>query len=101
VECFRVSRCIIGDKAVGDLGLGQGGYNPFNFNYSPEEYFEKQVQETKHGRLAMLGAIGMILQYGRSGTSVAVQLSEAFNLPQAREVLAGPGILGDYFPQGL
>ena len=41
---------ISGDKAPGDLGLGQTGFNPFGFKYSEEEYFEKQVQEIKHGR---------------------------------------------------
>jgi hypothetical protein len=96
-----VSRVIIGDKPAGDLGLGQGGFNPFKFDYTEEEYFDKQVQETKHGRLAMVGALGMLLQYGISGLPVSAQLAEAFSWPEAREILKGDGVLGDYFPAGL
>lgn len=101
IELVRIKRIIRGDKAPGDLGLGQTGFNPFNFNYTPEEYFEKQVQEIKHGRLAMFGALGMLLQGAASGKGVVQQLSEAFSLPEARVVLEGPGALNDYFPTGL
>jgi hypothetical protein len=36
----------------GDLRIGQGSgrWNPFNLNYSPEEYEEKRLQELKHCR---------------------------------------------------
>jgi hypothetical protein len=47
---IHTHRIIRGDKEPGDLGLGQTGFNPFKFDYSEEEYFEKQVQEIKHGR---------------------------------------------------
>ena len=57
-----MKRVIRGDKAAGDLGLGQTGFNPFGFEYTEEQYFEKQTQEIKHGRLAMIGALGMLLQ---------------------------------------
>jgi len=103
VEGGRFQNVLKGDAPVGDLGLGQGEgrWNPFNFDYTEEEYYEKQVQEIKHGRLAMLGALGCLLQYSKTGVGVAQQLGEAFSLPAAREVLKGDGYLGDYFPQGL
>lgn len=101
IELVRIKRIIRGDKNPGDLGLGQTGFNPFNFQYSDEEYFEKQVQEIKHGRLAMFGALGMLLQARASGVGVVQQLSDAFTFPGEREILNGPGVLGDYFPQGL
>lgn len=50
IELARIKRVIRGDKNPGDLGLGQTGFNPFKFDYTEEEYFEKQVQEIKHGR---------------------------------------------------
>lgn len=101
IELARIKRIIRGDKQPGDLGLGQTGFNPFNFNYSEEEYFQKQVQEIKHGRLAMFGALGMLLQTSISGKSIPQQLAEAFTYPEERVLLNGPGALGDFFPQGL
>jgi hypothetical protein len=101
VELNRIKRVIKGDKAPGDLGLGQTGWNPFGFNYTPEEYFEKQVQEIKHGRLAMFGALGMLLQEKISGVGVVQQLSAAFSFPDAVAVARGPSELADYFPPGL
>ena len=61
IELARYKRIIKGDFEAGDLGLGQTGFNPFGFDYSEEEYFEKQTQEIKHGRLAMIASIGMLL----------------------------------------
>lgn len=101
IELARIKRVIRGDKNPGDLGLGQTGFNPFNFKYTEEEYFEKQVQEIKHGRLAMFGALGMLLQASASGKGVVQQLSEAFTIPDERIFLTGPGTLNDFFPQGL
>jgi len=101
IELFRVQRVFFEGKEAGDLGLGQGGWNPFNFKYSEEEYFEKQTQEIKHGRLAMFGALGMLLQAGKSGIPVTQQLSEAFSMPESVEPLKGMGVLGDYFPPNL
>lgn len=102
VEAFRTQRTLVGNKAPGDLGLGQGGWNPFNFKYTDEEYFEKQVQETKHGRLAMLAAAGLLFQNANSGVGITEQLGSAFLMPSFREVAQnGPGVLGDYFPPGL
>jgi hypothetical protein len=101
IELARLKRVIKGDKEPGDLGLGQTGFNPFNFQYTEEEYFEKQTQEIKHGRLAMFGAIGMMLQTKISGMSINEQLGSAFTFPEAREFMVGDGALGDYFPQGL
>lgn len=101
IELARIKRVIRGDKAPGDLGLGQTGFNPFNFNYSEEEYFEKQVQEIKHGRLAMVGILGMLLQASASGVGVVQQLGKAFSWPEHLAVPTGPGVLGDYFPPGL
>jgi len=101
IELFRVQRVFFEGKPAGDLGLGQGGWNPFNFAYSEEEYFEKQVQEIKHGRLAMFGALGCLLQAGKSGIPVSQQLSEAFSMPARDEILSGNGVLGDFFPPNL
>jgi hypothetical protein len=101
IELNRIKRIIRGDKNPGDLGLGQTGFNPFNFKYTEEEYFEKQVQEIKHGRLAMIASVGMLLQSAASGKSVADQLADAFTFPEERALLSGPGALGDFFPQGL
>ena len=101
IELARLKRIIRGDKEPGDLGLGQTGYNPFGFEYTPEEYREKQVQEIKHGRLAMFGAIGILLQAKFSGLGVTEQLGEAFTWLPEREILQGPGVLGDYFPPNL
>jgi hypothetical protein len=69
---------------AGDFGWGQGEgrWNPFNFNYSPEKYYEKQVQETKHGRLAMIALVGLYLQASISGVGVIDQLSPAFSSPE-------------------
>lgn len=101
IELARIKRVIRGDFAPGDLGLGQTGFNPFGFDYTEEEYFEKQEQEIKHGRLAMFGALGMLLQAKASGMGVTEQLSGAFDFPAERTLLVGPGYLGDYFPPGL
>ena len=83
------------------MGLGQTGFNPFGFDYSEEEYFEKQVQEIKHGRLAMIASVGMLLQTKITGMSINEQIGGAFVYPEARMFLMGDGVLGDYFPQGL
>jgi hypothetical protein len=60
---------------------GQGGYNPFNLNYTPEEYAEKQLQEIKHARLAMVGFLGVVFQANASGESVVQQLGAALTSP--------------------
>jgi len=101
IESIRVQRVIFEGRPAGDLGLGQFGWNPFNLQYTEEEYFEKQVQEIKHGRLAMFGAIGMLLQAKVSGLGVAEQLAAAFSLPEYRDVLSGNGVLGDFFPPNI
>ncbi len=101
IELVRIKRVIRGDKPPGDLGLGQTGFNPFGFKYSEEEYFEKQVQEIKNGRLAMFGALGLLLQAKNSGVGIVDQLVSAFTFPDERAILNGPGALGDFFPQGL
>lgn len=46
LETIRLNRSIRGDGPPGDIGLGQGEgrWNPFGFNYTPEEYKEKQLQ---------------------------------------------------------
>lgn len=101
IEINRIKRIIKGDKNPGDLGLGQTGFNPFGFKYTPEEYYEKQVQEIKHGRLAMFGAIGILLQASISGVGVDEQLSGAFTFPDATAVVKGTSELADFFPAGL
>jgi hypothetical protein len=49
----------------------------------------------------MFGALGGLLQAKAAGVGVVQQLADAFSFPSEREILAGPGVLGDYFPQGL
>lgn len=47
LETIRLNRSIRNPDGVpGDIGLGQGEgrWNPFNFNYTDEEYKEKQLQ---------------------------------------------------------
>lgn len=85
VEYRRVTRIKEQGKnrVVGDIGIGYpGAWNPLGFNYTPEEYAEKQLQEIKHCRLAMLGAFGLICQAVNSGTDVVSQLSPAFVFPE-------------------
>ncbi|CAB9518939.1 b binding protein CP29 [Seminavis robusta] len=97
VDLFRISRIreLGSSYTPGDYGWGQGGFNPFGFNYSPEEYYEKQVQETKHGRLAMIALLGLIWQANASGVGVLDQLGPAFSAPDyyARA--------GYFLPQGI
>jgi len=66
----------------GDLRIGQGGYNPFGLDYSPEQYEEKQLQELKHCRLAMVGVFGLWAQALASGESVAEQLGAGLTTPE-------------------
>jgi hypothetical protein len=63
-------------------GQGEGRWNPFGFKYTEEEYFAKQVQETKHGRLAMIAFFGLIFQAQASGVGVLDQLAPAFDVPE-------------------
>ncbi|CAM9568804.1 unnamed protein product, partial [Choristocarpus tenellus] len=85
LECIRLNRSIKGDGPPGDIALGQGEgrWNPFNFNYTPEEYAEKQLQELKHGRTAMIGILGMYFQTKVAGAGIVSQLSDQFSLPDA------------------
>jgi len=75
--------------------IGQGGYNPFGLNYSPEAYEEKRLQELKHCRLAMLGFYGLWAQANASGVSVVDQLGAALSSP---EYYAKAGY---FFPEGI
>lgn len=99
VELFRIQRTILGDKKPGDLGLGQGGFNPFGFKYTDEEYFVKQEQEIKHGRLAMIASLGMLVQTNKFGINIPQQLAEAFSVPDERAILVGPSDLADFIPR--
>jgi hypothetical protein len=99
VELYRV-KCIRedgADRLPGDLRLGQGAgrSNPFKFDYTPEEYEEKQLQEIKHCRLAMLGALGLWLQAVYSGTDIGTQLGAAFEAP------AYVAKAGYFLPEGI
>lgn len=62
-------------------GQGEGRWNPLGLNYTPEEYAEKQLQEVKHARLAMIGLLGLIFQANASGVNVVQQWSAAFTTP--------------------
>jgi len=73
------------DRLPGDLQLGQGPgerINPFNLNYTPEEFYEKQVQEIKHCRLAMLGVFGLFCQNANSGLDITSQIGGALKIPE-------------------
>lgn len=85
IEHFRIARVIRGDAPAGDLGLGQGEgrWNPFGFKYSDEEYREKQVQEIKNGRLAMVAIIGLISQASVTGQGIVDQLGGGLATPDA------------------
>jgi hypothetical protein len=99
MELLRIKRIkkLGSSYTPGDFGWGQGEgrYNPFNFNYTPEQYFEKQVQETKHGRLAMVAVLGLFLQAQNSGIGVIDQLAPAFDAP---DYFAKAGY---FFPEGI
>jgi hypothetical protein len=85
---FRRINIILKDGAnyqAGDSqkwGQGDGRWNPLKLSYTPEEYAEKQLQEIKHARLAMVGFLGLILQGNISGVGVIDQLSAAFVAPE-------------------
>jgi len=63
------------------IGQGEGYYNPFGLEYSPEAYAEKQLQELKHCRLAMIGVFGLWAQALASGEGVSEQIGAAFSAP--------------------
>jgi hypothetical protein len=67
----------------GDLriGQGEGRYNPFGLNYTPEQYEEKRLQELKHCRLAMVGIFGLWAQALASGVGVVDQLGAGLTVP--------------------
>ena len=69
---------------AGDLRIGQGAdrYNPFGLSYSAEQYEEKQLQELKHCRLAMIGIFGLWAQAIASGESVIEQLGAGLTSPE-------------------
>jgi len=84
------------NRVSGDIGIGYpGGWNPLNLDYSPEDYAEKQVQEIKHCRLAMIAIFGLICQAANSGTDVISQLSPAFAAPEYASKA------GYFLPQGI
>lgn len=84
-----------GNYMPGDQRLGQGGYNPFGLDYSPEEYEEKRLQELKHCRLAMLGFYGLYAQASYSGVGIGEQLGAALKSP---EYVSKAGY---FFPDGI
>mmetsp|Transcript_20628 Transcript_20628/g.29414 ORF Transcript_20628/g.29414 Transcript_20628/m.29414 type:complete len:336 (-) Transcript_20628:182-1189(-) len=99
LEFFRIKRIqdMGASYEAGDFGWGQGEgrWNPYNFNYTPEEYKEKQLQELKNGRAAMMGVLGLYLQAKASGVGVVEQLQAA---------LESPGYYakaGYFFPDGI
>jgi light-harvesting complex I chlorophyll a/b binding protein 1 len=100
VELKRVS--LIKEQGAsripGDLLLGQGPgerVNPFGLNYTPEEFYEKQVQEIKHCRLAMLGAFGLYCQAANSGLDIKSQIGAALTYPEWYQKA------GYFLPEGI
>jgi light-harvesting complex I chlorophyll a/b binding protein 1 len=85
-------------RLPGDLKLGQGPgerINPFGLNYTPAQFYEKQVQEIKHCRLAMLGVFGLFCQNANSGLDIKSQLGAALVYPD------WAGKAGYFFPEGI
>ena len=85
MEWRRINRILKYGSAYvpGDMqGWGPVGpgprYNPYNFNYSDEEYANIQLAEVKHCRLAMLGFMGLFLQAKNSDMNVVDQLGALF-----------------------
>ena len=100
IEKFHIEKLMNGSAGTGDIGLGQrSDYNPFGFNYSDEEYEEKQLQELKHCRRAMLASAGLILQNAVSKVGISEQLGRAFTFPEF-VAKSGEG-LDKYFPAGI
>jgi len=79
----------------GDLRLGQNGWNPFGLNYNSKDYAEKQLQELKHCRLAMIGVFGLWAQAQASGVGVIDQIGGAFIAPEYASKA------GYFLPQGI
>jgi len=83
-------------RVPGDLGIGQyGTWNPLNLNFDEEKYAEIELQEIKHCRLAMLGALGLFLQNQNSGVDVVTQIGKAFTMPEY------VGKAGYFLPEGI
>mmetsp|Transcript_13167 Transcript_13167/g.42890 ORF Transcript_13167/g.42890 Transcript_13167/m.42890 type:complete len:245 (-) Transcript_13167:1170-1904(-) len=97
LEILRLNRLKNPDYIPGDLGLGQGEgrWNPFGFNYTPEEYEEKQLQELNHCRVAMLGMVGLAAKSSGADMGVLAQLGQSFSTP---DFVAKAGY---YFPVGI
>merc|ERR1712176_1351376 len=76
-------------------GQGPGRWNPFGFDYTPAEYEEKQLQELKHARLAMIALLGLVLQANASGVGVVEQIGGAFAAPEYATKA------GYFLPQGI
>mmetsp|Transcript_1203 Transcript_1203/g.2584 ORF Transcript_1203/g.2584 Transcript_1203/m.2584 type:complete len:233 (-) Transcript_1203:274-972(-) len=97
LEGRRYLRCIKGDSAPGDVNLAvPGGFNPLNLDYSDEEYAELELKEIKHCRLAMIAAIGALVQTLQQGEGVGASLSKAaFGMPEFSSKA------GYFFPDGL
>ena len=68
---------------AGDLriGQGEGRWNPFGLDYTPEQYEEKRFQELNHCRTAMVAIFALWAQCLASGESVVDQISAGFSTP--------------------
>merc|ERR1712205_52772 len=97
LEALRLNRLKDPDYIPGDLGLGQGPgrWNPFGFEYTAEEYEEKQLQEIKHCRLAMLGFLGLASKASGNDIGILENLGYSFSRP---EFVSKAGF---YFPEGI
>ena len=85
------------DRMPGDLKLGQGEgrWNPYDFDYTPEEYEEKRLQELKHCRVAMIGIFGLWAQALASGESVVDQWKAGLTIPEYAAKA------GNFIPEGI
>lgn len=84
LEGRRYLRNIKGDAAPGDANLGvPGGFNPLGLDYSEEEYANLELAEIKHCRLAMIAAIGGLVQTLVQGEGIGASLAKSsFAIPE-------------------
>lgn len=88
MEWFRINRILKEgpNYTAGDMqkwGPGEGErFNPFNLEYTPDDFEKIQVSEVKHGRLAMIGFWGLYFQAKFSGENIVEQLSHSFAAPE-------------------
>lgn len=76
LELYRGARLLLdADALAGDLGLGMGPGDLMARDMTPEELATKQTRELQNGRVAMLGTMGMAIEYLTTG-HIILQLDQ-------------------------